>query len=157
MSEIYQIADAVVAAIQAATLPVTGLMPQRIYMPREELEDLSPSAKPTVLVYPQLDGISLVARDTLNEDVTINVALIQALPAGTVPYTVAANAVIDPLVQLARSIALTVFAPGSNAAGAGWVETKYPLVCNSDYLRTKTAFLAIIHFKFRQPNAPASV
>lgn len=151
MSEIYEVADAVTAAVGVVLLnstlsAINTVTPNRVYLPIAELTALDTL---TVRVFPTKDDIAVVSRDGSIETIEIQVGILKHLAAASDPTKPSANAAIDPLIQLARSIAL-MYRPGSVAGTAIWTGTKYPLMFDTVRLKTKRVFLAVITFTFTQ-------
>lgn len=162
MSEIYEIADAVAAALNDADFNGAPLSFEavRVYLPlqREELLIADPGSggpEPTVLVAPHGDDIEPLHRDDRAEDIEIGVGVYQKLTATTDPTALAGNTILDPLLQFCRNLAL-VFGPNTDqgdvqTAGDGvWIKTKYSPLYDWAALKDKRIFLAVIKFTFRQ-------
>ena len=94
MPLITQIADAVVAELNAATFsqPVTAT---RAYVPRFELPELKTL---TVTVVPSSASVTAAAHGAAQQDVAIDIAVQQKLDSEQ-------NAALDPLLALAEEIA----------------------------------------------------
>lgn len=149
MSEIYEVADAVKDALNAASFNIGAVAfeAERVYVALEELTALDSL---TVLVVPISDEVTQAARDLVTEDIAIRVGVIQHLPATAGDVTTpAANTAIDPLVQLCRQIAL-LYAPGTSAGDALWRRTVDKPIFDYARLSKDRVFFGQITFTFKQ-------
>jgi hypothetical protein len=149
MSEIYEIADAVAAKLTAAVTATTltpAFSPRRVYLPIAELTALNDLS---VLVMPSKDSLTVLSRGGMLEDISIDVGVLQHLPANVDASLSNANSSIDPLLKLSRAIAV-LYKPGDSAASAAWVGTQYPLLFDTDRLKDDRVFQAVITFTFKQ-------
>ncbi len=150
MSEIYQVADAVAAAINAAPFASAGGVPlfvaRRVYAVRLGLATVE---RPMVFVVPRADDVSAPDRDGLEEDLHLTVFVLQAVDADVDAAEPASNAGLDPLLQLCRRVAL-LFGPGDQAAGTWWSGSLYAPMFDVQRLENDRLFLGVIHLTFKQ-------
>lgn len=152
MSEIYEIADAVAAALNAAPF-AASILPNvftatRQYVPLIDIKSLA-GTNLKVLVVPKSDDLELITRDSISDDVSIDVGIIKRLTTAADPTDPAANAEIDPLVKLCRQIA-KLYLPSSKAGDAVWHMTKYAPIFDSERLRLDRTFVAVVTYTFEQ-------
>jgi hypothetical protein len=156
-----QIADAVAGEISGLSGDIEGVpefTATRLYAPREDLVKLA-TEQIQVLMVMHDDKIQLTTRDQTPEcyleDISIDAAVMVKLPAGIDPTTPAganaANAFLDPLVTLARSIAL-LFSPGDVMGGAGLLDVSWPVIYDAELLKTGRTFFSLVKFVFKYPS-----
>lgn len=149
MSEIYEVADAVAQLLKGGTWPNSSkLDPERAYVPTVDLAKLAKSEL-RVFVVIAADEITVASRDGNQEEIQINIGLLQKLEPADDPRDVVDNEAVDPLLQLARAIAL-FFKPGIKAGDAVFTDSKYPVPYDSERLNVDHIFFAVIALKFVQ-------
>lgn len=161
-AEIYEICDAVVAAINAISpFGSISFTAQRYYFPLLDLPAISQSGNSAaqIVVMPTKDDISLIDRDeTGYEQIQIEVAVMAKFSATIDPTNPSSNASIDPYVKLSRAVAM-IFIPGSVvtiASGpntgqqAQWMETKWPLTFDAKRLKDDRLLQSMITYTFFQ-------
>jgi hypothetical protein len=166
--EIYQVADAVASDV-AATSGTLGFTytPQRIYLPFEDQVPLAAATlgpeptylmSPLLLVFAEKDVPDLIDRDDSGaEDIQIDLGILQTIPPTAGPLNVSgANPTIDPLMRLARNLAL-LYVPGDNAGSTSvqWsgISPRWPMLYSTEHLKNKRIFFSVISYMFKQFNS----
>jgi hypothetical protein len=144
-SQIAAIADAVKTALNDAVADETLSMTfaaERLFVPYatlEALEDLHVYVMPVERVVTKRD------RGELQSDVRVDVAVIKRIEAD--PKTEAANAELDPLLELVEEI-VELFGRGEYG-GARWLATENPGLFDIDRLNTSKTFLSLVTLTFK--------
>lgn len=145
-SKLATTAEAVKAALNAAPGGTfsQAFTAERKYLPLFDLEELA-----TLRVSVVAAGFAPTAltRSHVQKELTVDVGVHQRLPEGTDPSSAAANAVIDPLLQLVEEIAL-FFRPGLYG-GASFVSAASETVCDPEQLRANNVFFAFARLTFK--------
>ena len=140
-SQIAQIADAVKTALNAATLS-QEVAAVRVYVPvasLEAAEDLH------VFVMPVERALSKLTRSELQSDIRVDIAVVKRITAD--PKTEAANAEVDPLLQLTEEIA-ELFGPGAYGPGK-WLGTENPAIFDQERLQNSKTFVSVVSLTFK--------
>lgn len=152
MSEIHEVADAIVDALNAAPFATAGGQPvyvaKRVYAVRLSLAT-DVSNGPLVYVVPGADDASPLDRDGLEEELLVRVFVVAKVAGDTDISDPASNADLDPLVALCRQI-LHLFQPGDTAADAQWSGSTYAPLYDVRSLEKDGTFLGVLHFTFNQ-------
>ncbi|MGD9856514.1 MAG: hypothetical protein AB7U20_16325 [Planctomycetaceae bacterium] len=139
MPLITQVADAVVAELNAATFS-QSFTATRAYVPRCELPDLKTL---TVTVVPSSVSVTAAARGATQQDVAIDIAVQQKLDSEQ-------NAALDPLLALAEEIAEHF--RGKRVAGfqdAIWSKTEFTALYAPEHLEQLRTFTSVVTLTFR--------
>lgn len=139
MSEIVQIADAVVAALNAASFsqPVAA---QRSYLPQFELPEMEDLH---VTVVPKTVEITGAARGTGAYDYKIDVAVQKRFQNGDAPE-------LDPLLRLVEEIADHFrFKRLEDYPGAAWVQTEHAALYAPEHMENLRQFTSLLTLTFR--------
>lgn len=139
-SMLIQIADAVVAGVNAATLsmPVTA---KREYQPLFELEDMQ---NLHVTAVPKSVDVSRASRSQAVYDYKIDVAVQRKFAEDSA-------AEIDPLMQLVEEIADAFrFKALPGLPGAIWVKTEHPAIYAPEHMSELRQFTSVLTFTFRE-------
>jgi hypothetical protein len=139
MSEIAEGADAVVAALNAATFsqPVTA---ERSYLPQFELSEMD---ELHVTVVPKAVEIVAVARDMAAHDYKIDVAVQKRFQNGDA-------AELDPLLHLVEEVAEHFrFKRLDGHPAAVWVKTEHPAIYAPEHMENFRQFTSVVTLTFR--------
>ncbi len=139
MPLITQVAEAVVAALNAATFsqPITAA---RSYLPRVELADLK-TLKVTVV--PSSVSIVTASRGQTQRDVAIDVAVQKKLAHEQ-------NADLDPLLTLAEEIAEHFRGKRLDSfPDAAWVKTEFKPIYAPEHIEQLRTFTSVLTLTFR--------
>jgi hypothetical protein len=139
MSEIVQVADAVVAALNTASfsLPIEA---ERSYVPQFELSEMG---ELHVTVVPKAVEIAAAARDMAAYDYKIDVAVQKRFQEGDA-------AELDPLLHLVEEIAEHFrFKRLEGYPTAAWVKTEHPAIYAPEHMESLRQFTSVVTFTFR--------
>lgn len=139
MSEIAQVADAVVAALNAASFsqPVTA---ERSYLPQFELAEMD---ELHVTVVPKAVEVSIAARDMAAHDYKVDVAVQKRFQTGDA-------AELDPLLRLVEEIAGHFrFKRLEGYPDAAWVKTEHPALYAPEHMENFRQFTSVVTLTFR--------
>jgi hypothetical protein len=139
MSEIVQVADAVVAALNAATFsqPVSA---ERSYLPQFELPEMEDLH---VTVVPKTVEITGATRGTGTYDYKIDVAVQKRFQSGDI-------AELDPLLRLVEEIADHFrFKRLEGYPSAAWTKTEHPAIYAPEHMENFRQFTSVVTLTFR--------
>ena len=139
MAEILELADAVVAVLNAATLsqPVSA---QRQYQPRFELPEM---AELHVTVIPKSVTVTQIARNKAAKDYAIDIGIQKKFQADSA-------AELDPLMTLTEEFAgLFEFKPLAGYPHAVWIRTEYPTLFAPEHMERLGQFTGVVTLTFR--------
>lgn len=139
MPLITQIAEAVVAALNAATFS-QSITAMRSYLPRVELADLK-TLKVTVV--PSSVSVVTASRGQTQRDVAIDVAVQKKLANEE-------NSDLDPLLTLAEEIAEHFRGKRLDSfPDAAWVKTEFKPIYAPEHIEQLRTFTSVMTFTFR--------
>jgi hypothetical protein len=112
-----------VSAFTAERIPIVSMD-----LAKGEIDDIR------VFVAPKPESRDVATRASVEREIRVDVAVYQRLPEGVVPTAAAANATVDPLLQLVQQFAEypKSLSGGFACAGAGYIRTEQDAAFDRD-------------------------